>query len=86
MKVEGEVTGGGNAGIQNISIPGLHVQPYLKPPQESFGNGAKKTVFSFQTTQVDPTAILRSNPEPVIARSSRHPRRPTPQWSAQLCL
>ena len=74
VKVEGEVTGGGNAGIQNISIPGLHVQPYLKPPQESFGNGAKRTVFSFQTTQVDPTAILRSDPEPVIARTFSTPK------------
>ena len=69
LKVRGEKPGGGNAGIQSISIPGLHVQPYLKPPQESFGNGGKQTVFSFQTTQVDPTAILRSEPEPVMARA-----------------
>jgi arabinofuranan 3-O-arabinosyltransferase len=69
VKVQGEKPGGGNAGIQSISIPGLHVQPYLKPPQESFGSGAKQTAFSFQTAQVDPSAILRSEPEPVMART-----------------
>lgn len=58
----------GEAGIRQIAIPGLHVQPYLKPPQESEGNGAEHRVFSFQTTQVDPRAILRSSPEPVLAR------------------
>ena len=58
----------GEAGIEQIAIPGLHVQPYLKPPQEQIGAGAQRTVYSFQTTQVDPSAILRSAPEPVLAR------------------
>ena len=74
VKVDGEVIGGANAGIQSISIPGLHVQPYLKPPQEAIGDGAKQTVFSFATTQVDPTSILRAEPEPVMARTFSTPR------------
>jgi arabinofuranan 3-O-arabinosyltransferase len=68
-KVTHQVTAGADAGIQEISIPGLHVQPYLKPPQEDVGKGAKKTVFSFASAQVDPTAILREAPEPVLART-----------------
>jgi arabinofuranan 3-O-arabinosyltransferase len=69
IKVTHQVAGSADAGIREISIPGLHVQPYLKPPQEPIAKGAKKTVFSFATTQVDPTAILREAPEPVLART-----------------
>ena len=69
VKVRGEGRGGENAGIKKISIPGLAVQPYLKPPQEAIGDGAKRTTFSFQTAQVDPTAVLRDAPEPVLART-----------------
>ena len=68
LKVKGS-SALGEAGIQQISVPGLHVQEYLKPPQTSIGNGAKSSVFSFQTDQVDPSAILRSEPEPVMART-----------------
>ena len=74
VKVGGEVIGGASAGIQSISVPGLHVQPYLKPPQEAVGSGAKQTVFSFATTQVDPTSILRTEPEPVMARTFTTPK------------
>ena len=68
LKVKGTSALSG-AGIQQISVPGLHVQEYLKPPQEAIGGGAKSTVFSFRTDQVDPSAILRSEPEPVMART-----------------
>ena len=74
VKVSGQVVGGPDTGIQSASVPGLHVQPYLKPPQEAVGRGAKQTVFSFATTQVDPTAILRSEPEPVMARTFSTPK------------
>ncbi len=57
-----------NPGLQSISIPGVHMRMYLRPPQEAAGNGARRLAFSFQATQVDPTDIVRSPPEPVLAR------------------
>ena len=85
VKVVGQVAGGGDAGIQRISVPGLDVQPYLRPPQEAVGSGARATVFSFETTQIDPTAILRSAPEPVMARifSTTKPTRVTITGAAE---
>ena len=57
------------AGIQTISIPGVHVQELLKPPQESTGSSAGRLAFSFQTTPYDPFDVLRSDAEPVMARA-----------------
>ena len=86
VRVVGQVAGGGDAGIRHISVPGLDVQPYLKPPQEAVGASAEATVFSFETVQVDPTAILRvTAPEPVMARifSTTKPTRMTITGTAQ---
>jgi arabinofuranan 3-O-arabinosyltransferase len=85
VRLVGQVAGGGDAGIRHISVPGLDVQPYLKPPQEAVGASAEATVFSFETVQVDPTAILRSAPEPVMARifSTTKPTRMTITGTAQ---
>jgi len=69
VKVTKSTVGGADAGIRQISIPGVHAQAYLRPPQEALGRGAAKTVFSFQNTQVDPTSVLREAPEPVMART-----------------
>ena len=63
------------AGIQTISIPGVHVHVLLKPPEESIGTTARNLAFSFQTTPYDPFDILRSPPEPVMARQFSTPRR-----------
>jgi arabinofuranan 3-O-arabinosyltransferase len=57
-----------NVGIKSISIPGVHVQSYLKPPEEPVGFGARQLDFSFQSAQVDPTEILREPLEPVMTR------------------
>jgi arabinofuranan 3-O-arabinosyltransferase len=62
------VAGGPEPGIQAITIPGVHVALYLKPPEESVGQGAKNVVFSFAATQVDPEAVLRLPPEQVMSR------------------
>jgi arabinofuranan 3-O-arabinosyltransferase len=62
------------AGIKAISIPGVHVTSYLKPPQTPAGAGAKELTFSFATTQVSPTDILRAPPEPVMARVFSAPK------------
>jgi arabinofuranan 3-O-arabinosyltransferase len=67
-RVHKELSGRPNAGIQAITIPGVHVATYLKPPEEPVGEGAKNVVFSFATTQVDPTAVLRLPPEQEMAR------------------
>jgi len=66
-----------NPGLQSITIPGVHVRMYLKPPQEAVGNGARRLALSFQATQVDPTNIVRSPPEPVLARQFSTPRAMT---------
>ncbi|MGH9172169.1 MAG: alpha-(1-_3)-arabinofuranosyltransferase domain-containing protein [Acidimicrobiales bacterium] len=66
--VDGQQLGGSCAGIRSIDIPGLSIQDYLKPPEEPVGFGANSSVFSFATQQVNPTSILRSAPEPVMAR------------------
>ena len=63
------------AGIRSISVPGLHVQLFLKPPQEPTGDGAHQTLFSFQTTPVDYGDLLRSPAEPVMARIFTTPRQ-----------
>lgn len=70
--------GGGNhvgAGIRTVSIPGVHVQELLKPPQEASGTTARKAVFSFATAPYDPFDVLRSDPEPVLAREFNTPRK-----------
>ena len=63
------------AGIRAISIPGVHVQQLLKPPQESAETGAQRLVFSFQTAPYDSVDLFRGNPEPVLARQFSTPRR-----------
>lgn len=73
FKEPGRQTAG--AGIRSISIPGVHVQLLLKPPQESIGTTARNLAFSFQTTPSDSQDLLRSPPEPVMSRQFSVPRR-----------
>jgi len=63
------------AGIQSISIPGVHPQLLLKPPQESIGSTAENVEFSFAATPADYQDLLRSPPEPVLSRQFSTPRR-----------
>ncbi len=63
------------AGIRSISIPGVRVQSFLKPPQESIGTTAQHLVLSFQATPSDPQDLLRSPAEPVLLRQFSLPRR-----------
>jgi arabinofuranan 3-O-arabinosyltransferase len=62
------------AGIRTISIPGVHVQLLLKPPQESAGKSAQHLALSFQATPVDYNDLLRSAAEPVIERQFSTPK------------
>jgi arabinofuranan 3-O-arabinosyltransferase len=73
-KVPGQVPGGPNAGLRSVVIPGLQVQQYLKPPEEPVGWGAQGVSFSFAAPQVSPAAILRQEPEPIMARVFDTPR------------
>jgi arabinofuranan 3-O-arabinosyltransferase len=72
-------SGHGNvgAGIQKVSVPGVHVQELLKPPEESIGKTAQRVAYSFQTAPYDPYDVLRSAPEPVMARAFSTPRKMT---------
>ncbi|HEV8065674.1 MAG TPA: alpha-(1-_3)-arabinofuranosyltransferase family protein, partial [Acidimicrobiales bacterium] len=55
-KVKGQVIGGPNAGLRTVAIPGLAVQPYLRPPEDAAGFRAPSVTFSFQDQQITPTS------------------------------
>ncbi len=63
------------AGIHNISIPGVHVRLFLKPPEESVGTTAQRVAFSFAASPADFQDLLRNPPEPVLSRQFSTPRR-----------
>jgi len=72
VSVKGSTTE--QAGIRSISIPGVHVQSLLKPPEESAGSNARQFVFSFKAQPYDVNDLLRVGSEPVMERVFSTPR------------
>ncbi|HEX9033710.1 MAG TPA: alpha-(1-_3)-arabinofuranosyltransferase family protein [Streptosporangiaceae bacterium] len=68
VAVSGGVPGGPGAGFADVSIPGVTVTRYLKPPQSPAGLQAAVTEFSFQRQVPSPASLADVVAYPPLAR------------------
>jgi len=67
--VRGGVPGGPGAGFVGVSIPGVTVTRYLKPPQDAAGERAAATAFSFERPVPSPASLANVAAYPPLART-----------------
>ena len=71
--VHGGVPGGPGAGFADVSIPGVTVTRYLKPPQDAAGQRAAATAFSFERPVPSPASLANVAAYPPMARTFATP-------------
>jgi arabinofuranan 3-O-arabinosyltransferase len=71
--VRGGVPGGPGAGIADVSIPGVTVSRYLRPPQVREGDRAAATAFSFEQQVPSPASLANVAAYPPLARTFTAP-------------
>src|SRR5262245_19755368 len=71
--VRGGVPGGPGAGFAEVSIPGVTVSRYLRPPQVRAGEKAGATAFSFEQQVPSPASLANVAAYPSLARTFTTP-------------
>ena len=71
--VRGGVPGGPGAGFADVSIPGVTVTRYLKVPQDTAGERAAATAFSFERPVPSPASLANVAAYPPLARTFATP-------------